>query len=174
MQVRLPTASLSPQHGLPRALPSESLLQGRSPEIDLLCIPAPLITHSSCDTVTAYVWQISFHEKDKTTGVIHASVSLQLSGCMCGCLKTVVEQWARLHVSHQPVRAHHDRRQQMKPGVVVWLEGGWCFDKYIKCWCSENDSAPLNTKHNDAALPGIVVLGLRDENHLSALLCNLD
>lgn len=59
VQVQLlvgPCPALPPERTLPHALPSGSQLQGGSPEIDLLRIPATLITHSSLHTVKADVW----------------------------------------------------------------------------------------------------------------------
>lgn len=67
VQVQLPAGPCPPPHlpnaQLPRALPSGSPLQGGSPEIDLLHIPATLITHSSPHMVKADVWRKSIHQK---------------------------------------------------------------------------------------------------------------
>lgn len=43
--------------------------------------------------------------------------------------KAIVGPSARLHINRESVRDDHDGRRQMKAGVVVWLEGGWCFDR---------------------------------------------
>lgn len=73
--------------------------------------------------------------------------------------------------NNQAVRDDREWRRCMKAGMVLWLEGGLCFDGWILHWSHESDSFNLNTKHNGGVLALSFMLRFGDDWVCALRLC---